>query len=108
MTTILTDSERATLVATLNRLVPARDDLPGAGDLGVAATIEQAMEQSPARRRSFLDVLRSIDQRSGEQGFATLSGDESASRRNATITPSMSSSRSTSDARSNSNSASIP
>jgi len=34
------------------------------------------MSTSPALRRSILDVLRAIDYRSGEQGFAALSGEE--------------------------------
>jgi hypothetical protein len=75
MTTILTDAERTTLVATLNRLVPARDDLPGAGDLGVAATIEQAMQQSPPLRRALLDTLRAIDFASGDHAFTNQPAD---------------------------------
>lgn len=76
MTTILTDTERATLVATLNRLIPAHDTLPGAGDCGIAATIEQSMAQSPALRRALLDVLRAIDYCGGERGFIGLYGNE--------------------------------
>jgi hypothetical protein len=69
MTTILTDAERTTLVAALNLLVPAHEHLPGAGDLGVAATIEREMAQSPPLRRALLDTLRAIEFASGEQGF---------------------------------------
>ena len=76
MTTILTDIQRATLVATLNRLVPARDALPGAGDLGVAVTIEQAMAEAPSLRRTLLGVLRAIEHSGGERDFAALSGEE--------------------------------
>jgi hypothetical protein len=76
MTTILTAAERATLGAALNVLIPARDDFPGAGDLGVAATIERAMEQAPPLRRALLDALRAIEFVSGEPGFLARASDE--------------------------------
>ena len=69
MTAILTDTERAILAAAANRIVPAHDALPGAGDLGVSASIEQTLAQGPALRRAFLDGLRAIDFASGEPGF---------------------------------------
>jgi hypothetical protein len=76
MTAILTAAERATLVAALNRLVPARDDLPGAGDLGVAATIEREMEQTPLLRRALLDILRAIELAGGDLDFPAHTTDE--------------------------------
>jgi hypothetical protein len=76
MTTILTDAERATLASALNVLIPAREDLPGAGDLGVAAAIERAMEQAPPLHRSLLDALRAIEFASGEPGFLTHNTDK--------------------------------
>lgn len=80
MTAILTDAERATLAATLNRLVPARETLPGAGDLGVAATIERAMEDSPSLRRTLLDCLRAIDLAAGAHDFTAHTSDEQDAR----------------------------
>ena len=76
LATILSDGERATLVAALNRIVPAREELPGAGDLGVAETIERVLTESPALRRAFLDGLRAIELCGGERGFTALDGDE--------------------------------
>ena len=76
MATILADGERATLVAALNRIVPAHGALPGAGDLGVADTIEQALVEAPSLRRAFIDGLRSIDLADGEEGFVALASDE--------------------------------
>ena len=78
MTTILTADERAILVATLNRLIPARSPLPAAGDLGVPATIEATLARSPTARRLILDGLRAIAIAAGkgEGGFVALGGDE--------------------------------
>jgi len=45
----------------LNRIVPARADLPGAGDLGVGQAIEGTMAESVPLRRLFLDGLTEID-----------------------------------------------
>jgi hypothetical protein len=73
---VLTATELAVLAATANRIVPARDALPGAGDLGIPTTIEQTLSQSPALRRMFLDGLHAIDRSGDEPGFAARSDDE--------------------------------
>lgn len=70
MATILADDEQALLVAVANCLIPAREAVPGAGDLGVAATIERALSADPSLRRTFLDGLRAIALAAGERGFA--------------------------------------
>src|SRR5438445_31893 len=57
---ILDDAQRALLTSVLNRLVPARTDLPGAGDLDVGASIESAMAGSAPLRRLLLDGLVEI------------------------------------------------
>ena len=69
MIAILTDTERAILAVVANRIVPAHDALPGAGDLGVPASIELTLAQAPTLRRAFLDGLRAIDFAGGEPGF---------------------------------------
>ena len=70
----LTPAQRATLAAALNQIVPARDALPGAGDLGVAAAIERTLAGAPALLRLFLDGLRAIDLAAGDAAFADLPG----------------------------------
>jgi hypothetical protein len=45
------------LRGTLNRIIPPRPDLPGAGDLNVGATIERTLSSSIRLRRLFLDGL---------------------------------------------------
>ena len=47
--------------SVLNRIVPARTDLPGAGDLDVGASIEHTLSTAIRLRRLFLDGLLQID-----------------------------------------------
>jgi hypothetical protein len=55
------DAARSALLrAVLNRIVPARDNLPGAGDLDVGASIEHTLAESPRQRRLFLDGLLQV------------------------------------------------
>ncbi len=72
---VLTEGQRATLIAVLDRLVPPRDDLPGAGGLGVGATIERTLIATPALRRPFLDGLLAVELAGGAADFAALDGD---------------------------------
>jgi len=58
---VLREAQRALLRSTLNRIVPARDDLDGAGDLDVGASIERTLAESPRLRRLFLDGLMEIE-----------------------------------------------
>ncbi|MCE2499331.1 MAG: gluconate 2-dehydrogenase subunit 3 family protein [Dehalococcoidia bacterium] len=73
--TILDDAQRALLDATLNRIVPAQDEMPGAGDLGIAAFVESVAAGSAAKRRLFMEGLVQIELAAQERGglFATLS-----------------------------------
>jgi hypothetical protein len=56
----------------LNRIVPARDDLPGAGDLDVGASIESSMAGSARLRRLLLDGLTEIAIATEGEPFAEL------------------------------------
>jgi hypothetical protein len=58
---VLDESQRALLKSVLNRLIPPRSDLPGAGDLDVGASIERSMAGSARLRRLLLDGLTEID-----------------------------------------------
>jgi hypothetical protein len=58
--TVLDAAQGAMLRAVLNCLVPARTDLPGAGDLDVGASIESSLAGSIGVRRLFLDGLDEI------------------------------------------------
>ena len=73
--TILDDAQRVLLGATLNRIVPAQGEMPGAGDLGIAAFVESVVAGSAAKRRLLMDGLVQIELAAQERGgsFATLS-----------------------------------
>jgi hypothetical protein len=58
---VLDGEQTALLVAVLNRIVPATPDMPGAGDLGVAATIDRTLAAYPVLRRLFNDGLVQIE-----------------------------------------------
>ena len=57
---IFADSQRQLLNAVLNRIVPAQGDRPGAGDLGIAAFVEQAAAKTPGLTRMFNEGLNTI------------------------------------------------
>ncbi len=57
---IFDDAQRGLLRSVLNRIVPAHSSLAAAGDLGVEASIERTLAESPRLRRLFLDGLVQI------------------------------------------------
>ena len=57
---VLDDAQRLLLRAVLNRIIPSRGDLPGAGDLDAGGGIERTLGESPRLRRLFLDGLTAI------------------------------------------------
>ncbi len=75
---VLDGGQRALLSAVLNRIVPPRGELPGAGDLGVADSIERTLAASPTLRRRFLEGLVEVavlaERRHG-QPFGDLDAD---------------------------------
>ena len=77
---ILSDEQRALLAAALNRIVPAQEEMPGAGDLGIAEFVASVAAGSTAKRRRLLGGLVVIELASAELGgaFASLPGDAQA------------------------------
>jgi hypothetical protein len=71
---VLDAEQRALLAAALDRLVPPRDALPGAGGLGVAEPIERTLAGSAPLRRLFLEGLVEVDLAAGAGGFGSLDG----------------------------------
>jgi hypothetical protein len=69
---VLDESQRTLLTSVLNRLIPARENLPGAGDLNVGASIERSMADAPRLRRLLLDGLVEITVASERQSFVDL------------------------------------
>ena len=72
---ILDATQRDLLIAALNRIVPSDGEMPGAGDLGVGAFVEDVVAGSSQHRRLFLDGLVQIELAAQEHGgsFAALS-----------------------------------
>ena len=69
-------AQRSLLTDVINRIIPAKDKLPGAGDLGIAASIEETAAGTPGLTRMFNDGLAQIGLAVGTKaagGFEALS-----------------------------------
>ncbi len=76
---VFTEAQRQLLTDALNRIVPARDNFPGAGDLGGAAYVERAAVRDVTLRRLLMEGLAQVEIAAGicsGQGFSALSGEE--------------------------------
>ncbi|MDE2778116.1 MAG: gluconate 2-dehydrogenase subunit 3 family protein [Chloroflexota bacterium] len=74
-TNIFTQAQRDLLTAACNRIIPAQDQFPGAGDLGAAKFVEGVAAGNIVLRRSFGEGLAQLDiagSRRGGDGFAAL------------------------------------
>jgi hypothetical protein len=72
---VFTQSQRELLTAVLDQLIPAHDEFPGAGQLGLAEFVEHAVAGNLKLRRLFLEGLAQIDIAAGRQAgreFAEL------------------------------------
>ena len=74
---ILSDNQRALLAAALNRIVPAQEEMPAAGDLGIGEFVESVAAGNSTKRRNLLDGLVRIELAAAERGgaFTSLSTD---------------------------------
>lgn len=74
---ILSSEQRALMATVLNRIVPAQNEMPGAGDLGVAEFVESVAGGGPESRRRLLEGLVQIELAAAERGaeFAALSAE---------------------------------
>ena len=76
---ILSDAQRDLLRAVLDRLIPADDHFPGAGELGIGPVVERSLVNSGTARRRFLEGLATIDVTSwrvADAGFLDLSSEQ--------------------------------
>ena len=73
---VLTPEQARVLVAVLNRLVPANEAMPAAGDAGVAGYIDRVLRDAPHLRHPVIDFL---DELHGG-GFIQLSAAEQDKR----------------------------
>ncbi len=58
---ILTAEQLALLEAIQNRLIPAGDGMPGAGDAGCANTLDRYLSERPALRRPLFAALYAVE-----------------------------------------------
>jgi hypothetical protein len=66
----LTDADRTVLRAVMDRLVPAVDDLPGAGAMGLVAEVEAMTGQHASFHHALVGLLDGL----AVDGFAALPG----------------------------------
>lgn len=75
----LTDTDRIALSAAMDRMVPAVDDLPGAGEMGLANEVVKIAEQIPRYAVSLMrviDALRLDPATRVSGGFMALESDQ--------------------------------
>lgn len=73
------DPQRSTLAAVLDELIPAQGALPGAGALGVATYVEQALRNAPDLRAMILQGLEDLETGSRHRhaaGFVELTQEQ--------------------------------
>ena len=75
---LFSEDEQRVLASVLDELIPPRDDgrLPGAGELGLASYIEQALQQAPMLQPMIVQGLAELDslaRRRHGHGFPALS-----------------------------------
>ena len=78
-TKVFTQEQRDLITAAYNRLVPAQDKFPGAGDLGGAEFVEQVAAKNIVLRRAFGEGLAQLEiaaAQRGSLGFIALSPEQ--------------------------------
>jgi Gluconate 2-dehydrogenase subunit 3 len=76
---IFTQAQRELLTAALNRIIPAEDKFPGAGDLGLADFVESVVAQNNQLRRLFTEGLAQVEiTAAGREGKEFLELDDAA------------------------------
>lgn len=74
---ILSEEQRALMTAALNRIVPAVNEMPAAGDVGIGDFVASVAAGSAASRRLLLQGLVQVELAAAERGgaFASLSAE---------------------------------
>ncbi|MCY3896506.1 MAG: gluconate 2-dehydrogenase subunit 3 family protein [Chloroflexi bacterium] len=73
---IFTPGELALLTLVQDELVPAHGDLPAAGTLGAALSVDAYLAERPLLRRPVLTALRAVEAAAGDSPFAELDSGE--------------------------------
>jgi hypothetical protein len=79
----LTDDQRRALAPVLDGFIPRSADgtLPGAGELGIAADLDEVLQRVPAMHAMVVESLVALDrlaERRGAARFTALSGEQQA------------------------------
>ena len=69
---ILTDSQRQSLDAMLDRIVPVQGGKPGAGQVGVANFLEKEAANSSSSARGMLNFVKLVEAASGRANGASF------------------------------------
>ena len=62
---ILTARQLALLAAIQDRLIPAQDEMPAAGSVGCAGTVDRFLNERPALRRPIFAALSAVEAAAG-------------------------------------------
>ena len=68
--TVLTAEQLALLEAIQDRLIPAQDGMPGAGDAGCAKMLDRFLSERPALRGPVIAALSAVEAAAGETSQA--------------------------------------
>jgi hypothetical protein len=60
MNGVFTEAQQVLLTSALNRIIPAEEKMPGAGDLGIVEFVERVVAPDPKLRRLVNDGLTQI------------------------------------------------
>ena len=71
---IFSPAQRLLLAGVINRIIPSNDKMPGAGDLGITAFIEETAAASPSLTRLFNQGLAQIAVAAGQDSFTGFEG----------------------------------
>ena len=58
---VFTEFQTVLLAEVINRIIPAEDGFPGAGDLGLTSNIDVAVANSPLLKKLFVEGLAQIE-----------------------------------------------
>jgi hypothetical protein len=67
---VLTNDQRRVLVRVLDRLIPREGAMPGAGEIGTAAFVEEELRGAPHLRTSVVAVIDALPDAAGLQGLS--------------------------------------
>ncbi len=71
---IFSPAQRSLLAGVINRIIPSNDEMPGAGDLGIAAFIEETAGASTSLTRLFNQGLAQIAVAAGQDSSSGFDG----------------------------------